>query len=106
MEHSISVIIPAYNEESSIAQLLDALLAQTVPCSEIVIADAGSTDKTAEIIHHYVQRGHPIIYLTIGRAYPGIARNAAIKATRGTIIASIDAGCIPDRFWLERITAP
>ena len=46
----VSVIIPCYNEEATIEELLSALLAQTYPIDlmEVIIADGMSTDRTRE----------------------------------------------------------
>ena len=45
---AVSVIVPCYNEEATISQLLDAIYTQTYPRNEIevVIADGLSTDDT------------------------------------------------------------
>lgn len=45
----ISVIIPARNEESNISKLLDSLAEQTCPAFEVIVADDGSNDRTAQI---------------------------------------------------------
>jgi glycosyltransferase involved in cell wall biosynthesis len=48
MTPSISVIIPAYNRAELIGETLRSLLNQTVPASEIIVVDDGSSDGTAE----------------------------------------------------------
>jgi GT2 family glycosyltransferase len=45
----VSVIVPARNEEASIAFCLESLLAQTAITAEIVVVDDGSTDRTWQI---------------------------------------------------------
>ncbi len=51
---SLAVVIAAYNEASVLAGTIAALLAQTDPPDEILIADDGSTDGTADLLQsHY-----------------------------------------------------
>jgi len=101
----VSVIIPVFNEASSIGTLLDALLAQTLPPDEIVITDAGSTDNTKEIISDYVRRGAPIRLVSSERALPGRARNLAASQAQNEWVALIDAGTLPEKGWLEAMVA-
>ena len=102
----ISVIIPARNEEQSIAPLLDSLIRQTVKPSEIVITDAGSTDRTAAIIEGYVQTSVPINFIRAGAALPGRARNLAAAQAVNDWLAFIDAGVQPEPDWLEQLALP
>ena len=50
---SVSVVIPAYNEENTIGALIEALLNQTYLPDEIIINYKKSKDKTKEIISKY-----------------------------------------------------
>jgi chlorobactene glucosyltransferase len=54
----VSVLVPARNEERTIARCLDSLLAQTYPDLEVVVLDDESSDATREIIEDYARR-HP-----------------------------------------------
>jgi glycosyltransferase involved in cell wall biosynthesis len=81
--------------------LLQALKDQTYPASEIVIADAGSRDRTVQVAEG--QAGAEVRLVRLGPAYPGAARNAAIRAARNEWVALVDAGCLPDRKWLEEL---
>lgn len=47
-----SVIVPAYNRADTIMKTIDSLLAQTYPYFEIIIADDGSSDHTAELFRN------------------------------------------------------
>ena len=87
----VSVIIPAFNAERSIDKTLDSVLHQTYRNIEVLVVDDGSQDKTAEIIEsisHHDHRVYPLYQTQLGVA---AARNAAIRQSRGQLIAPIDA---------------
>ena len=50
---TISVVMPAYNEELYIAEALDSILAQTRAPLEVIVVDDGSTDRTVETVRGY-----------------------------------------------------
>jgi glycosyltransferase involved in cell wall biosynthesis len=102
----ISLIIPVRNEEKSIAELLDSLLAQSRKPDEIVITDGGSTDKSAEMIRAYIKKGAPIRLICVDDALPGRARNIAIRRARYDHIAMTDAGIKLPAYWLEELVRP
>jgi len=62
----VSVIVPCYNEESTIEELLSAILGQTFPVEqvEVVIADGMSTDRTREKISLF-QQIHPELSIRV-----------------------------------------
>ena len=103
----VSVIMTVLNEGESIRAALDSLVAQTRPLDDVVIADGGSRDSTLAILREYDEAGRlPLKVIEVPGANIAEGRNAAIRAARGEIIVSTDAGvrCEPD--WLEKITAP
>ena len=89
----VSVIVCAYNEEETIGECLDSVLASTYPDLELILCDDGSTDATAEIA---AKRG----VRTLGLSHGGLsrARNAGLHASNGGIVAYLDAdaACHPD----------
>lgn len=85
----ISVIIPAYNAERYIAQAIESCLQQTQPPEEIIVADDGSTDHTAEIAERY--SGAVQVIRLEKNSGPCAARNRAIEASTGDWIAFLDA---------------
>jgi glycosyltransferase involved in cell wall biosynthesis len=97
----VSVIIPHSNDTDRLRQCLCLLQEQTLPrCQfEIVVADNNSRCGLDE-----VQR----ICGTMARVVPapiqgaGLARNVAIVASRGSVLAFTDSDCRPSRTWLER----
>ncbi|MGA7193563.1 MAG: glycosyltransferase family 2 protein [Anaerolineales bacterium] len=102
----VSIIVPCYNEQATIRQLLDAVLAQTYPHSqmEIIIADALSQDNTRERINLF-QRDHPDLSLRVvdnERHSIPAGLNLAIKESRGEIIVRLDAHSQPNPEYVER----
>ena len=87
----VSIVMPAYNAASYIAESLDALLAEDYPRLEIVVVDDGSTDETSEIANRYV-RENPHIHLVV-QSNCGVcsARNHGIREARGEYILPVDA---------------
>ena len=47
--YEVTVLVPAYNEEASIAETIKSIQAQTVPIKDILVIDDHSTDRTGEI---------------------------------------------------------
>ena len=101
----LSVVIPTLNSERTLGACLDAVRAQSLPrdAYEIVIADAGSSDRTLEIA-----RGYGVDTITGNPLKTGEAgKTAGIKAARGDIIALVDSdNILPDPGWFERMIAP
>ena len=103
---TVTLVITVHNEEQTIGRLLDSIRAQTRPPDEIVITDAGSTDRTTEIVNEYVVEGLPARLLIEPGANRARGRNLAIAASTGEVIASTDAGCQADSGWLAALAAP
>lgn len=86
---TVSVIIPTYNRADLIAQAIDSVLAQTLPAAEIIVADDGSTDATAQVVSAY---GDRLRYLALPHhGLPAATRNAALRCATGDLIAFLDA---------------
>jgi mycofactocin glycosyltransferase len=103
---SVSVIIPARNEERSIGALVRSVLEQ-LPAGlqlEVLVVDDGSSDATAE-----VARLSGAVVLTLpprsGGGNPAIARNRGAWAASGEMLVFLDADCFPAPGWLERLLA-
>src|SRR5215203_7239776 len=99
----VSIVVPVRDEEHSIRELLDSLLAQTRPPDEIVITDGGSVDGTTEIIEEYIRRGAPVRLIRAGAALPGRGRNLGAAQARYDRLAFTDAGIRVAANWLEAL---
>ena len=88
----VSVILPVYNGAASIERALQSVFDQTFTDFEIVVVDDGSTDDTPSVLANFAERIHGDrirIIRQSNRGFPG-ARNTAIAASRGELIALID----------------
>ncbi len=92
---SISVIIPAYNVESYLAEAIDSALLQTVPPAEIIVVDDGSTDGTQRVAERFESK---IRYFRQPNARSGRARNRGLAEARSDWVAFLDG----DDIWLPR----
>jgi glycosyltransferase involved in cell wall biosynthesis len=101
----VSVIVPCYNEQSTIRLLLQALREQTYPRSEmeVIVADGLSTDGTRDAIVAF-QREFPDLRVrvvdNVKRIIPSGA-NRAIEASQGEIIIRLDGHSTPYPDYVE-----
>lgn len=95
---SISVIVPVFNRELTIARCLQSVINQIVAVDEIIVVDDGSDDGTAEIVKSY-QRDYPNIKL-VEKLNGGVAsaRNAGIRVATGEWILFLDS----DDVWVPK----
>lgn len=89
----VSVILPAYNAQATLAQAVHSVLSQDYVNLELLVVDDGSTDNT---VQHPVLRDPRIRVLQQKNSGPAAARNLGIAQARGALIAFIDA----DDVWM------
>lgn len=97
----VSIIVPAYNSEETMALCIESLLRQSYPKDkyEVIVVDNGSMDNTAKIIKQY-----SVVYLYEDKIQTSYAaRNAGIKKAKGELIGFTDADCIAAEDWLFKI---
>lgn len=89
----LSIIIPTLNEEKYLAKLLESIEKQEFKDYEIIVADAGSKDKTLEIAKKYGAK------LTKGGS-PAKGRNKGVKLAKGDLLLFLDADVLlPDKIF-------
>lgn len=81
----VSVIIPTLNEETYLPLLLDSLDEQNEAMREVIVVDAGSTDRTVEVAR---SRGARVIE---GGGLPGFSRNLGAREATGDWLLFLDA---------------
>ncbi|MBW3014958.1 glycosyltransferase family 2 protein [Candidatus Woesearchaeota archaeon] len=99
----VSIVVPAYNEQDTIAKTLDSLLELDYPKDkvEIVVLDDGSTDDTYKIAKEYKKKG--VIVFTKENGGKGLALNFALTKVTGEFFGALDADSYVDSQALKRI---
>lgn len=86
----ISVIVPAYNVESTIIRTLDSILAQTYLEIEVIVVDDGSTDKTGKIIDTYSSEHERVVAMHTQNQGVTAARLTGVVRASGEWIGFVD----------------
>jgi len=94
---TVSISIPAYNEEDIIDRTIENVLDQTFEDFELLIVDDGSTDSTADAVRKYTDDPRVEYIYQENRGYPG-ARNTGLEKGDGDYYAFIGA----DDLWEPR----
>ena len=97
---SVSVVIPAYNVASFIAETLESVFAQTWTDFEVLVINDGSPDTAAleSTLAHYA---HRIRYVVQKNGGPSSARNHGIQIAAGKWVAFLDGDDLWDPTFLQ-----
>ena len=99
MQDSLSVLMPVYNSEKSVASIINSVLEQSYKNFEFIIIDDGSTDRTLAILSKFKDNR---IKIFTYKKNKGIvyALNYGLSKCKGAYIARVDADdyCEPSRF--------
>lgn len=99
-KNTVSIIIPAYNEEKSIAATIKSALSVDYPKDklEIIVVNDGSVDRTYEIAKKFENvKGSRVRVLTKKNGGKGSALNLGISKAKGEIIITMDADSFANR---------
>jgi glycosyltransferase involved in cell wall biosynthesis len=102
----VSIVVPCFNEEQTIGQLLEAVYRQTWPREylEVILADGLSTDQTRERIAQFAASCPELSVRVIDnpKRFIPAGVNLAIKAANGTYIVRLDAHSVPEPEYVQR----
>jgi glycosyltransferase involved in cell wall biosynthesis len=96
---SLTIVIPAYNEERYLKACLESIKNQTVKPDDVILVNNNSTDKTVEIAESYK------FVKVINEDKQGIvyARNTGFNAAKSDLIGRIDADTLLSQDWVELV---
>ncbi|MDZ8069259.1 MAG: glycosyltransferase [Nostoc sp. DedQUE08] len=106
----VSVVVPIYNGEADLPELINCLLSQTYPKDrvEYLLVDNNSSDRTLTILKTSAENSpitiRPLSETQIQSSYA--ARNTGIRAATGEIMVFTDADCRPQPQWLDTLIQP
>lgn len=98
----LSVIVPVYNGERYLPQLLDSICAIRKISLEIILVNDGSVDKSAQIIKEYQQKDERIIYCEKENGGIVSARNHGLQKASGEYLFFADQDDRLDAQTVER----
>lgn len=99
----ISFVVPAFNEEALLPSCIAAIRAEIARAgieAELIVVDNASTDRTSE-----VARAAGVTLVQEPTKGLVAARRAGFLASRGTLVANIDADTLIPAFWIDRVLA-
>ena len=104
---TVSVVIPAYNEEDAIEKCLTSFLNQTIQPLEVIVVDNRSTDRTAELVRAFRAEHKDTVNIRLLKQFDaqGIlpTRDYGMAHAKGDVLGRIDADSVLDEGWVEAV---
>lgn len=91
IDNMVSVIVPVYNAERFVSQVVDSILAQNYKDFELILIDDGSRDGSGAICDNYAQQDGRVKVIHQANAGVSAARNAGLKAAQGDWVTFVDS---------------
>lgn len=91
MEPKVSIIVPVYNAEKSLARCVDSILNQEFRDFELILMDDGSKDRSGEICDGYARADARVVVVHKENTGVSDTRNQAIARARGTFLQFVDS---------------
>lgn len=93
-----SVVIPCYNQASTLARAIQSALDQTLPPAQVIVVDDGSTDSSKDVAESF---GSAVIFKQQENRGPAAARNLGVRNASGEFLGFLDA----DDWWRPEFLA-
>lgn len=102
---SLSLIVPAYNEEDTLEMTVDSVLQADYPAEkEIIVVNDGSNDRTRDIAEDYREEGK-IELINQNNKGKGAALNTGLDEASGELVGCVDADTKIDQDALKNIVS-
>ena len=100
---SLSVVVPVYNEQDSIAGCLRSLLAQDDPVDEIVVVDNNSTDSTVSVVEEIASESPVVRIVTAAEQGVMNARSLGFDVASSELLGRVDADTRVETTWAAAV---
>lgn len=100
MTTTLSVIVPAHNEQEGLPATLESLLRQTEPPEEIIVVDDGSMDRTREVAEAY---GVTVLTTPVNLGSKARAQNYALPHCHTDLVLAVDADTVLAADYVEKV---
>lgn len=105
----ISVVVPFYNEQENLPNILSSLIKQTTQNFKVIFVDNDSTDDSRDVIFDFMNKsGFELTLLSENKPGPGNARgtgmNYALEESPNTLLITTDADAILPVNWVTEMS--
>ncbi|MER5970471.1 glycosyltransferase [Streptomyces sp. NPDC002055] len=98
---SLTVIVPAHNEEEGLPATLESVFRQTVPPDAVIVVDDGSADRTGDVARAF---GATVLTPPHNLGSKAKAQNFALPHCSTELVLAVDADTVLAPDYIERIT--
>ena len=95
--YSISVLVPAWNEEKTIKDTIEHIFEVDYPIKELIVLNDGSGDKTKEIVEELIKKYPKLKLINKENTGKGDSLNKGVAIAKGELIVVVDADSYPDK---------
>lgn len=101
----VTLYIPFYNASQYVDRVIPAVMTQSYPIEEVLIINDGSNDKEIEAVKKYIDTTKYPLRIVSHEYNRGLsaARNTGFREANCEFVASLDADCVPEPDWLEKL---
>src|SRR6476619_2081092 len=101
---SVTVLVPAFNEEDGLGDTLTSLSLQTYPDLRVVVVDDCSTDATADVARSFP--GTTVVCPPQNLGSKARAQNFGLSSCGGDLVLPVDADTLLEPTYIEKIVRP
>lgn len=103
-KYTISVLVPAYNEERTVKDTIESIFEIDYPIKEVIVINDGSTDRTKEIAEELLKKYPKLKLIDKKNTGKGDSLNTGIKMAKGELIVVVDADSYPSKDSFSKMT--